>query len=57
MKKIGAHNGMFHCDEALACFMLKQLPEYKEAEVIRFDKSHYNQVHQGWFLLQSYFTL
>ncbi|KAK2177968.1 hypothetical protein NP493_570g04001 [Ridgeia piscesae] len=35
MKKIGAHNGMFHCDEALACFMLKQLPEYKEAEVIR----------------------
>ena len=35
MKNIGTHSGMFHADEALACFMLKQLPEYKEAEVIR----------------------
>lgn len=35
VKKIGTHNGMFHCDEALACFMLKQLPEYKDAEIIR----------------------
>ncbi|CAG9762589.1 unnamed protein product [Ceutorhynchus assimilis] len=34
-KKIGTHNGMFHCDEALACFMLKQLPEYEDAEIVR----------------------
>lgn len=34
-KKIGTHNGMFHCDEALACFMLKLLPEYKDAEIVR----------------------
>ncbi|KAK5647651.1 hypothetical protein RI129_002543 [Pyrocoelia pectoralis] len=33
--KIGTHSGVFHCDEALACFMLKQLPEYKDAEIIR----------------------
>ena len=33
--KIGTHNGTFHCDEALACFMLKQLPEYKDAEIVR----------------------
>ncbi|XP_063978967.1 MYG1 exonuclease [Diachasmimorpha longicaudata] len=33
--KIGTHNGMFHCDEALACFMLKQLPTYKDASIIR----------------------
>ena len=33
--KIGTHNGTFHCDEALACFMLKQLPEYKHADIIR----------------------
>ncbi|KAH0550432.1 MYG1 protein C27H6.8 [Cotesia glomerata] len=32
---IGTHDGCFHCDEALACFMLKQLPEYKNATVIR----------------------
>lgn len=34
-KKIGTHNGMFHCDEILACYMLKSLPEYSNAEIIR----------------------
>ncbi|CAL1546705.1 unnamed protein product [Lymnaea stagnalis] len=34
-KKIGTHNGTFHCDEVLACFMLRQLEEYKDAEIIR----------------------
>ncbi|XP_002740515.2 MYG1 exonuclease-like [Saccoglossus kowalevskii] len=34
-KKIGTHNGTFHCDEVLACFLLKQLPEYEHAEIIR----------------------
>lgn len=29
LKKIGTHNGTFHCDEVLACFILRQLPEYK----------------------------
>lgn len=28
VKKIGTHNGTFHCDEVLACFFLRQLPEY-----------------------------
>ena len=27
--KIGTHNGTFHCDEALACYLLKLLPKYK----------------------------
>nr|XP_046239229.1 UPF0160 protein MYG1, mitochondrial [Scatophagus argus] len=35
VKKIGTHNGTFHCDEVLACFFLRQLPEYKDAEIIR----------------------
>jgi len=35
LKRIGTHDGTFHCDEALACFMLKQLPEYEDALVIR----------------------
>ncbi|KAG7244802.1 hypothetical protein INR49_029821 [Caranx melampygus] len=35
VKKIGTHNGTFHCDEALACFLLRLLPEYKNAEIIR----------------------
>ncbi|XP_032238349.2 MYG1 exonuclease isoform X2 [Nematostella vectensis] len=34
-KKIGTHNGTFHCDEVLACYMLKQLPEYSHADIIR----------------------
>uniref|UniRef100_A0A8C6TAS5 Chromosome 12 open reading frame 10 n=1 Tax=Neogobius melanostomus TaxID=47308 RepID=A0A8C6TAS5_9GOBI len=33
--KIGTHNGTFHCDEVLACFFLRQLPEYKNAEIVR----------------------
>lgn len=33
--KIGTHNGTFHCDEVLACFILKQLPEYKHADIVR----------------------
>ncbi|CAG4992960.1 unnamed protein product [Colias eurytheme] len=35
MTKIGTHDGVFHCDEVLACFMLQRLPEYKDAEIIR----------------------
>ena len=31
VKTIGTHSGHFHCDEALACYMLKLLPEYKDA--------------------------
>ncbi|ORM39939.1 Uncharacterizedprotein [Babesia sp. Xinjiang] len=33
--KIGTHSGNFHCDEALAVSMLKLLPEFKDAEVVR----------------------
>ena len=31
VKTIGTHGGLFHCDEVLACYMLKVLPEYKDA--------------------------
>ncbi|CAD5112377.1 DgyrCDS1600 [Dimorphilus gyrociliatus] len=33
--KIGTHDGQFHCDEALACYLLKKLDEYKDAEIVR----------------------
>ncbi|XP_068155942.1 MYG1 protein C27H6.8 [Drosophila tropicalis] len=33
--RIGTHNGTFHCDEVVACFMLQQLPEYENAEIFR----------------------
>ena len=33
--RIGTHSGTFHCDEALACFMLQLLPQYKDSQIIR----------------------
>lgn len=33
--QIGTHDGCFHCDEVLACSMLKRLPEYRDAQIIR----------------------
>lgn len=32
---IGTHDGTFHCDEALACAMLKLLPAFAEHAVVR----------------------
>ena len=32
---IGTHSGTFHCDEALACGMLKLLPRYKDVAIVR----------------------
>lgn len=32
---IGTHNGKFHCDEVLACRLLKSLPDYQHAEIVR----------------------
>lgn len=33
--KIGTHNGHFHCDEVFACFLLKTLPRYADADIVR----------------------
>ncbi|CAL8125285.1 unnamed protein product [Orchesella dallaii] len=32
---IGTHDGVFHCDEVLAVTMLRLLPDYSDAQVIR----------------------
>ncbi|CAG8536055.1 9833_t:CDS:10 [Paraglomus occultum] len=34
-KVIGTHDGQFHCDEALAVFMLKRTAAFKESNVVR----------------------
>ncbi|KAF8350041.1 metal-dependent protein hydrolase [Amanita rubescens] len=34
-KVIGTHNGTFHCDEALAVFLLRQTATYRDAELRR----------------------
>lgn len=35
VKQICTHSGSFHADEALAVYMLRLLPEYKDAKVVR----------------------
>eukprot|EP00897_Mesotaenium_endlicherianum_P009749 jgi/Mesen1/8802/ME000528S08191 len=34
-RKIGTHNGTFHCDEALGCFMIRLTEKFKDAEIVR----------------------
>jgi len=34
-KTIGTHSGTFQCDEALGCWLLRQLPEYAGASIVR----------------------
>ena len=33
--KIVTHDGIFHADDALACFLLKILPDYRSASIVR----------------------
>uniref|UniRef100_A0A7N0U5P1 Metal-dependent protein hydrolase n=1 Tax=Kalanchoe fedtschenkoi TaxID=63787 RepID=A0A7N0U5P1_KALFE len=35
LKRIGTHNGSFHCDEALGCFMIRLTDKFRGAEVVR----------------------
>lgn len=32
---IGTHNGTFHCDEALACALLRHVPRFATATIVR----------------------
>ncbi|OVA14756.1 Metal-dependent protein hydrolase [Macleaya cordata] len=34
-KRVGTHNGSFHCDEALGCFMIRLTDKFYEAEIVR----------------------
>eukprot|EP00244_Chara_vulgaris_P011890 TRINITY_DN6041_c0_g2_i1.p1 TRINITY_DN6041_c0_g2~~TRINITY_DN6041_c0_g2_i1.p1 ORF type:complete len:335 (-),score=52.87 TRINITY_DN6041_c0_g2_i1:184-1188(-) len=34
-KRIGTHNGSFHCDEALGCFLMRLTDKFRDAEVVR----------------------
>lgn len=53
-KVIGTHSGTFHCDEALACFMLKKLPEYANAGMF-FNFSFFSLFF--FFFLSLFFSL
>ncbi|MBA0718799.1 hypothetical protein Golax_006527 [Gossypium laxum] len=34
-KRVGTHNGSFHCDEALGCFMIRLTDKFSNSEIIR----------------------
>ena len=34
-KRVGTHSGTFHCDEALACFMLRLSQHFSNAYIVR----------------------
>jgi len=38
-KVIGTHDGTFHCDEVMACWMLQQLEQFKDATIMRTHNS------------------
>ncbi|XP_050230020.1 uncharacterized protein LOC126679123 [Mercurialis annua] len=35
VKRVGTHNGSFHCDEALGCFMIRLTDKFLNAEIVR----------------------
>ncbi|XP_019058258.1 PREDICTED: UPF0160 protein MYG1, mitochondrial isoform X2 [Tarenaya hassleriana] len=34
-KRVGTHNGSFHCDETLACFLIRLSPKFSGAHIVR----------------------
>ncbi|KAL3499081.1 hypothetical protein ACH5RR_041813 [Cinchona calisaya] len=34
-KRVGTHNGSFHCDEALGCFMIRLTHKFSSAQIVR----------------------
>lgn len=35
LKRVGTHNGSFHCDEALGCFMIRLTNKFYNAQIVR----------------------
>lgn len=44
-KRIGTHNGSFHCDEALGCFMIRLTDSFSNAEIVRTRDPQVPQPH------------
>ncbi|PNX55539.1 metal-dependent protein hydrolase [Trifolium pratense] len=49
LKRVGTHNGSFHCDEALGCFMIRLTRKFFNAEIVR---TRDPQVCMGPFSIQ-----
>ncbi|OEL24184.1 UPF0160 protein [Dichanthelium oligosanthes] len=43
-KRVGTHNGSFHCDEALGCFLIRLTSQFSGADVVRTrDSQHFGK--------------
>lgn len=49
-KKIGTHNGTFHCDEALGVFLLERTDKFANGELVRTRdaKVRHTAEFRGW---------
>ncbi|ESR52483.1 metal-dependent protein hydrolase [Citrus sinensis] len=44
LKRVGTHNGSFHCDEALGCFMIRLTDKFFNAQIVRSrDPKHFGK--------------
>ena len=57
LKRVGTHNGSFHCDEALGCFMIQLTNKFCNAQIVRSRDPQVlinkNQTN-GWLLFYFY---
>ena len=50
LKRVGTHNGSFHCDEALGCFMIRLTHNFSSAEIVR---TRDPQVSRNYYIMLS----
>ena len=50
-KKVATHNGTFHCDEALGCFMIRLTDKFADAEIVRTRDQKVRHARFGCWIL------
>ncbi|KAL0789522.1 hypothetical protein Bca101_005768 [Brassica carinata] len=53
-KRVGTHNGTFHCDETLACFMLRLSSRFSGAQIVR-TRDHQVRIRSTHHLIERYY--
>ena len=55
-KRVGTHNGSFHCDEALGCFMIRLTDKFSNAEIVRTRDPQVWWLNNSSFLFNFFFV-
>lgn len=56
-KRVGTHNGSFHCDEALGCFMIRLSSKFCGADIVRTRDPQVNPISSIFYWLSSLFLV